>query len=103
MVLLLVSWTWILYKEDLCDVFGKKKWSFPVTEKSKIEISHVILVSLDSIWESDPLAIEQRDLQIFYVLQLPNHLYEPIVGFPIAIKVTGFSSITVMLGGFLVV
>jgi hypothetical protein len=43
-VLLLVSWIWILY------------------------ISHTMLVGLYSIWESDPLAMEQWELQIFYVL-----------------------------------
>jgi hypothetical protein len=47
---------------------------FSIIEKSKIDISHTILVSLHSIRESHPLAMEQRDLQIFSVLQLPNLL-----------------------------
>jgi hypothetical protein len=103
MVLLLVSWIWILYIEDLCDIFGKNKWLFSVIEKSEIDISHTILVGLHSIWESDPLAIEQWDLQIFSVFQLPNLLYEPIVGFPVAIIVVGISSNTAVLVDFLVV
>jgi hypothetical protein len=103
MVFLPVSRIWILYIEDLCDIFGKNKWLFSVTEKSKIGISHTILVDLHSIWESDPLATEQCDLQIFSVLQLPNVLYEPIVGFPIAITVVGIISNTAILVGFLVV
>jgi hypothetical protein len=74
------SWIRILYIEDLCDIFGKNKWLFSVTKKSKIDISHTILVSLHSIWESDPLVTQQRDLQIFSILQLPNLLYELIVG-----------------------
>jgi hypothetical protein len=52
----------------LCDIFGKNKWLFSVTEKSEIDISHTILVGLHSIWEFDPLATEQWDLQIFSVL-----------------------------------
>jgi hypothetical protein len=103
MMLLLVSWIWILYIEDLCDIFDKNEWLFSVTEKSEIDISHTILVGLHSIWESDPLAIEQRDLQIFSVLLLPNLLYEPIVDFPIAITTVLFSSNTTVLVGFLVV
>jgi hypothetical protein len=103
MVLLLVSWIWILYIEDLCDIFGKNKWLFSVIEKSEIDISHTILVGLHSIWESDPMATEQRDPQIFSVFQLPNLLYEPIVGFPVAIIVVGISSNTVVLVDFLVV
>jgi hypothetical protein len=70
MMLLLISWIWILYIEYLCDIFDKNKWLLFVTEKSKIEISHTILGGLHSIWEFDPLAMEQRDLQIFIVLQL---------------------------------
>jgi hypothetical protein len=93
---------WILYIEDLCDIFGKNKWLFSVTKKSKIGISHTILVGLHSIWESNSLATEQRDLQIFSVLQLPNLLYEPIVGFPVAITVIGISLNTAVLVGFLV-
>jgi hypothetical protein len=103
MVLLLVSWIWILYIEDLCDIFDKNKWLFSITETSEIDISHTILVGLHSIWESDPLATEQWDLQIFSVLQLPNLLYEPIVGFPIAITVVGISLNTNALVGILVV
>jgi hypothetical protein len=103
MVLLLVSWILILYIEDMCDIFVKNKWLFSVTEKSEIDISHTILVGLHSIWESDPLATEQSDLQIFSVLQLPNLLYEPIVGFPVAIIVVGINSNTAILVGFLVV
>jgi hypothetical protein len=67
MVLLLVSRIWILYIEDLCDIFGKNKWLFLVTKKSEIDISHTIIVGLHSIWECDPLAMEQWDLQIFSV------------------------------------
>jgi hypothetical protein len=103
MVLLLVSWILILYIEDLCDILGKNKWLFSVTEKSEIDISHTKLVGLHSIWESAPLATEQRDLQIFSILQLPNLLYEFIVGFPVAITVVGISSNTIVLIGFLVV
>jgi hypothetical protein len=103
MVLLLVIWIWILYIEDFCDFFGKNKWLFSLTEKSEIDISHTILVGLHSIWESDPLATEQRNLQIFSILQLPNLLYEPIVGFPVAITVVGISLNTTILVGFLVV
>jgi hypothetical protein len=99
-VLLCVSWIWILYIEDLCDIFDKNKLLFSVTEKSEIDISHTILVGLHNIWESDPLAMEQWDLQIFFVLQLPNLLYEPIVGFPTAITVIGISSNTAVLVGF---
>jgi hypothetical protein len=102
MVLLLVSWIWILYIEDLCDIFGKNKWLFSLTKKSKIDISHTILIGLHSICESDPFATEQWDLQIFFVLQLPNLLYEPIVGFPVAITVVDISSNTAVLVGFLV-
>jgi hypothetical protein len=97
------SWIWILYIEDLCDIFGKNKWLFSVTKKSEIDIGHTILVGLHSIWESDPLAMEQWDLQIFSVLQLPNLLYESIVCFPIAITVIGIGSNTVVLVGFLIV
>jgi hypothetical protein len=89
--------------EDLCDIFDKNKWLFYIIEKSKIDISHTILVGLHSIWESNLLATEQWDLQIFSVLQLPNLLYEPIVGFPVAIIVVGLSSNTAVLIGFLVV
>jgi hypothetical protein len=103
MLLLLVSWIYILYMEDLCDIFDKNKWLFYIIEKSKIDISHTILVGLHSIWESNLLATEQWDLQIFSVLQLPNLLYEPIVGFPVAIIVVGISSNTAVLIGFLVV
>jgi hypothetical protein len=103
MVLLLVSWIWILYIEDLCEIFGKNKWLFSVTEKFEIDISHTILVSLHSIWESDPLTMEQRDLQIFSGRQLPNLLYEPIVGFPVAITVVGISLNIAVLVCFLVV
>jgi hypothetical protein len=70
MVLRLVRWNWILYIEDLCDIFGKNNLLFFLTEKSEIDISHTILVGLHSIWESDPLVTKQRDLQIFSVLQL---------------------------------
>jgi hypothetical protein len=76
---------------------------FSVTKKSEIGISRTILVGLHSIWESDPLAMEQLDLQIFSVLELPNLLYEPIVGFPVAIRVLGICSNTTVLVGFLVV
>jgi hypothetical protein len=76
---------------------------FSVTEKFEIDISHTILVGLHSIWESDQLLMEQWDLQIFSVLDLPNLLYEPIVGFPVAITVIGISSDTTILVGFLVV
>jgi hypothetical protein len=103
MVLLPVSWIWIFYIEVLCDIFDKNKWLFSVTEKSKIDISHAILVSLHSIWESNPLTTEQWDLQIFSILQLPNLLYEPILGFLVAITVVGISSNTAVLVGFLVV
>jgi hypothetical protein len=58
LVLLLISWIWIRYIENLCDIFGKNKWLFSVTKKSEIDISHTILVGLHSIWESDPLAME---------------------------------------------
>jgi hypothetical protein len=50
MVLLLVSSIWTLYIEDLCDIFGKNKWLFSITEKSEIDISHTILIDLHSIW-----------------------------------------------------
>jgi hypothetical protein len=103
MVLLLVSRIWILYIEDLCDIFGKNKWLFSVTEKSEIDISHPILIGLHSIWESGPLATKQRDLQIFSVLQLSNLLYEAIVCFLVAITVIGISSNTTVLVGSLVV
>jgi hypothetical protein len=93
MMFLPISMICILYIEDLCDIFDKNKWLFFVT----------ILVDLHSIWESDPLATEQWDLQIFSVLQLPNILYEPIVGFPIAITVVGIGSNTTIVVGFLVV
>jgi hypothetical protein len=83
MVLLLVRWIWILYIEDWCDIFGKNKWLFFVTEKSEIDTSQTILVGLHSIWEFGPLATEQWDLPIFSILQLPYLLYEPIVGFPV--------------------
>jgi hypothetical protein len=49
MVLLHVSWIWILHIDDLCDIFGKNKWLFSVTEKSEIDIHHNILVGLHSI------------------------------------------------------
>jgi hypothetical protein len=58
MVFLPISRIWILYIEDLCDIFCKNKWLFSITEKSKIDISHTILIDLHSIWESDPLAME---------------------------------------------
>jgi hypothetical protein len=87
----------------LCDIFGKNKWLFSITETSEIDISHTILVGLHSIWEPDPLATKQRNLQIFSVLQLPNLVYEPIVGFPVDITIVGFSSNTAILVGFLVV
>jgi hypothetical protein len=103
MVLLPASWIWILYIEDLCDIFGKNKWLFSVIEKSKIDISYTILVGLHSIWESDPLAMKQWDLQIFSILQLSDLLYEPIVGFHIAITVICISSNIAILVGFLVV
>jgi hypothetical protein len=103
MVLIPFSWIWILYIEDLCDIFGKNKWLFSVTEKFKIDISHTILVGRHSILESDPLAMEKWDLQIFSILQFPNLLYEPIVGFPIAITVVGINSNTAILVGFLIV
>jgi hypothetical protein len=54
MVFLPVSRIWTRYIEDLCDIFGKNKWLFSITEKSEIDISHTILVGLHSIWESDP-------------------------------------------------
>jgi hypothetical protein len=75
MVLFHVSWIWILYVEDLCVIFGKNKWLFSVTEKSKIDTSYTIVVDLHSICEYDPLATEQWDLQIFFILLLPNILY----------------------------
>jgi hypothetical protein len=65
-----------------------------VLKKSEIDISHIILVGLHFIWKFDPLATEQRDFQIFSILQLTNLLYEPIVGFPIATIVIGISSQT---------
>jgi hypothetical protein len=43
----------------LCDISGKNKWLFSITKKSEIDISPTILVGLHSIWESDPLAMEQ--------------------------------------------
>jgi hypothetical protein len=49
------------------------------------------------------LATKQWDHQIFSVLQLPNVLYEPIVGLPISIAVVDISSNTAVLVGFLVV
>jgi hypothetical protein len=58
MVFLPISMIWILYIEDLCDIFVKNKWLFSVTDKSEIDISHIILVELHSIWESNPLATE---------------------------------------------
>jgi hypothetical protein len=103
MVFLPISRIWILYIEDLCDIFVKNKWLFSVTDKSEIDISHTILVDLHSIWESNPLATEQWDHQIFSVLQLPNVLYEPIVGLPISIAFVDISSNTAALVGFLVV
>jgi hypothetical protein len=103
MVLLLVCWIRILYIKDLCDIFGKNKWLFSITEKFEINISRTILVGLHSIWESIPLATEQQDPQIFFVLQLQNILYEPIIGFPVAIILVGISSNTVVLVGFLVI
>jgi hypothetical protein len=103
MVFLPISRIWILYIEDLCDIFVKNKRLFSVTDKSEIDISHTILVDLHSIWESNSLATEQWDHQIFSVLQLPNVLYEPIVGLPISIAVVDISSNTAVLVGFLVV
>jgi hypothetical protein len=47
MVLLPVSWIWILYIEDLCDIFGKNKWLLSIIEKSEIDICHTILVGLE--------------------------------------------------------
>jgi hypothetical protein len=103
MVLLLVSWVWIFYIEDLHDIFDKNKLLFSVIEKFEIDGSHTILVNLYSIWESNPLAMEQLSLQIFLILKLSNLLYEPIVGFTIAITVLGINPSTSILVSTLVV
>jgi hypothetical protein len=62
-MVLLVSWIWIFYIKDLYNIFGQNKLLFSITKKSKIDISP------HSIWESDPLATEQRGLQIFMNLK----------------------------------
>src|SRR5438105_8578243 len=82
----------ICYIEDLSNVACEYPRVILVTCHVEIDNCEPIVVYLDTIRNSSPLALEDGDLQIASIVDLYDIFYEPVVGILVPYGVKGFSA-----------
>src|SRR5438128_3424852 len=82
----------ICYIEDLDNVAYEYPWVILVTCHVEIDNCEPIVVHLDTIGNSSPLALEDGDLHIQSIVELYDIFYEPVVGVLVPCGVKGFSA-----------
>src|SRR6266498_859816 len=87
----------ICYIEDLGNVACEYPWVILVTCHVEVDNCEPVVVHLDTIRNSSPLALEDGDLQIPSIVELYNLFYEAVVGILVPCRVKGFSANVVVL------
>src|SRR6266498_5166585 len=82
----------ICYIEDLGNVACKYPWVILVTCHVEVNNCEPVVVHLDTIRNSSPLALEDGDLHIPSIVELYDLFYEVVVGILIPCGVKGFSA-----------
>src|SRR5438128_8692143 len=95
----------ICYIEDLGNVACEYPQVILVTCHVEVHNCEPIVVHLDTIRNSSPLALEDGDLQIASIVELYDIFYKPVVGILVPCGVKGFSAnaafLTLALHGLL--
>src|SRR5438105_2532934 len=87
----------IYYIEDLGNVAYEYPWVILVTCHVEVNNCEPVVVHLDTIRNSSPLALEDGDLDIASIVELNDLFDEPIVGILVPCGVKGFSANAVVL------
>src|SRR5947207_3561686 len=82
----------ICYIEDLGNVACEYPWVILVTCHVEADNCEPIVVHLDTIRNSSPLALEDGDLHIVSIVELYDIFYQPVVGVLVPYGVKGFSA-----------
>src|SRR5207237_4370284 len=82
----------ICYIEDLGNVACEYPRVILVTCHVEVHNCEPIVVHIDTIRNSSPLALEDGDLQIASIVELYDIFYEPVVGVLVPCGVKGFSA-----------
>src|SRR5438128_7569691 len=87
----------ICYIEDLGNVACEYPRVILVTCHVEVDNCEPIVVHLDTIRNSSPLALEDGDLHIAFIVELYDIFDEPVVGVLVSYGVKGFSANAVVL------
>ena len=69
----------VRYIKNLNNLLSEYEWFVLVSDTFEVHSSDAVLIDLHTLRKFNPMASKQGDLEK-YVVELPNLLYEPIVG-----------------------
>src|SRR5438132_5621065 len=87
----------LVFIEDLGNVACEYPRVILVTCHIEVDNCEPIVIHLNTIRNSSPLALEDGDLQIASIVELYDLFYEPVVGVLVPCGVKGFSANAVVL------